>query len=147
MNERTQDGSSNTDERLFEQVLVGEGDRTILQMEARLRAAQLAGDAEALSQLIAEDLLFVGPDGNLATKNMDIESHRSGLVKFMRHEPLELHLRKPSEDMAVASLAAELSVNVGGQVHEGVFRYIRFWHHRASVGWQVLAGQVGPVNR
>ena len=147
MNECTQDGGSNIDERMFEQVLVGEGDRAILRMEARLRAAQLAGDAEALSQLIADDLLFVGPDGNLATKKMDIESHRNDLVKFLQHEPVELHMRRPSKDIAVVSLAAQLSVNVGGQIHEGLFRYMRVWHCKMDVGWQVLAGQVGPVNR
>ncbi|MCZ4315860.1 nuclear transport factor 2 family protein [Comamonadaceae bacterium G21597-S1] len=147
MNEHAQDSGSDTDEQMFERVLVGECDREILQIEARLRAAQLTGDFETLSQLIADDLLFVGPDGNLATKNMDIESHRSGLVKFLRHEPLELHMRRPSADIAVASLTTELSVSVDGQVHQGVYRYMRVWHNKAGVRWQVLAGQVGLVNR
>lgn len=147
MNERAQDDGANTDERMLERVLVGEGTREILRMEARVRAAQLAGDAEALSQLIADDLLFVGPDGNLATKTMDIESHRSGVVRFLEHKPLELHVRRPSENLAIASLAAELSVSVHGQIHQGVFRYMRIWHQQSDGAWRVLAGQVGLVNR
>lgn len=149
MSKGTQGSCNDRDEQIFERVLVGEGecDREILQMEARLRAAQLAGDVEVLFQLISDDLLFVGPDGNLVTKTIDIDSHRSGLVKFLRHEPLELHVRRPSTDVAVASLAAELSVDVGGQITKGLFRYTRIWRRNAGGQWEVCAGQVGLVNR
>lgn len=47
-------------------VLVGEpGGPTedIVACEAAIRAAQLAADTAALDRLIAEDLLFTGPDG------------------------------------------------------------------------------------
>jgi hypothetical protein len=43
--------------------LVGAPDPEIVELEARLRAAQLAADVAALDVLIADDLLFVGPDG------------------------------------------------------------------------------------
>jgi hypothetical protein len=45
--------------------LVGAPDPEIVELEARLRAAQLAVDVAALDVLIADDLLFVGPDGRL----------------------------------------------------------------------------------
>lgn len=134
------------DEAIFERALVGALDPDIVKLEARFRAAQLCGDVEALSVLISEDLLFAGPDGNLASKNMDVEAYRSGLVKFLRHEPLELQVRKPTPDVAVASLAAKLTVSVGGEVTEGKYRYTRVWHRQANGQWQVLAGQVGLIN-
>lgn len=146
MNERDLCAGGNTVEGMFERVVVGKGDREILQLEAHLRAAQIAGDVEALSQLISDDLLFAGPDGSLATKSMDIDSHRSGLVKFLRHEPLELHIRRSSPTTAVVSLAARLLLSVNGQSHQGVFRYLRVWHYKDDSGWQVLAGQVGKAN-
>jgi hypothetical protein len=50
-------------------------DEEILQLEARLRLAQLTADVPTLDALIAEDLLFAGPDGALATKAMDLAGH------------------------------------------------------------------------
>lgn len=146
MNERDQNACDETDEGIFERVLVGAADREILQLEARLRAAQIAGDVEALSQLISDDLLFAGPDGGLVTKNMDLDSHRSGAVRFLRHEPLELHIRRSSPIVAVVSLAARLMVSVNGQSHQGVFRYLRVWHYKDVSGWKVWAGQVGKAD-
>ena len=44
-------------------VLVGEPDAEVVRLEARLRSAQLAADVSALNALIADELLFTGPDG------------------------------------------------------------------------------------
>jgi hypothetical protein len=57
--------------------------------EVRLYAAMLDSDV-ALDVLIADDLLFVGPMGELATKAMDLELHRSGGTKFHKLVPQEL---------------------------------------------------------
>ena len=38
-------------------------DAELAAMEAELRAAQLSADVAALDRLIADDLLFTGPDG------------------------------------------------------------------------------------
>src|SRR5688572_1308082 len=50
----------------------------IAELEAELRRAQLDGDVAALDRLISDNLLFAGPDGALATKQQDLEAHRSG---------------------------------------------------------------------
>lgn len=147
LSDSVQDLGSCVDEGIFEKVFVGAVDPDIAKLEGRLRAAQLSGDLQALSILISEDLLFAGPDGYLVSKNMDIEAYRSGLVKFLRHEPLELHLRRPTPDVAVVSLAARLAVTVGGEVAEGNYRYTRVWYRQDDGQWEVVAGQVGPVTR
>ena len=46
--------------------------------ENRLYAAMLTSDVAELDVLISDDLLFVGPTGELATKAMDLDLHRSG---------------------------------------------------------------------
>jgi hypothetical protein len=43
----------------------GEG---LKQAERRLQAAQLASDVTALGELLDEDAIFTGPDGNLGTR-------------------------------------------------------------------------------
>jgi len=117
----------------------------IAALEERLRAAQLAADIAALDALIAEDLLFAGPDGQVASKAQDLEAHRSGVVRFRRHEPQELRVRAVGDDVAVASLRAKLAVEVQGRLVEGTYRYTRVWAREADGRWRVVAGQVSAI--
>jgi hypothetical protein len=93
---------------------VGTPDAEIVALEARLRAAQLAADVAELDQLIDEDLLFTGPDGQLGTKAQDLAAHGSGALRFREHEPEELRVRRVGRDVAVVALRARLAVEVGG---------------------------------
>ncbi len=126
-------------------VLIGRPDPEIVACEARLRAAQLSADATTLDSLIADDLLFAGPDGQLATKAQDLEAHRSGTVRFRQHEPEELRVRRIGGDVAIASLRARLEVEVAGAVHRGTYRYMRVWVRESADRWRVVAGHVGAV--
>lgn len=117
----------------------------IVACEAAIRAAQLAADTEALNLLIAEDLLFTGPDGELGTKAQDLEAHRSGVVRFREHEPEELHVRRVTESVAVSALRARLAVEVAGKLIHGTFRYTRVWAREAGGPWQVVGGHVSRI--
>jgi hypothetical protein len=59
--------ASAPDLTLITGAVVGDADPEIVALEARLRAAQLAADVAALDALIADGLLFTGPDGRLGT--------------------------------------------------------------------------------
>lgn len=130
---------------LLSAVLVGAPDPEIVELETRLRAAQLAADVAALDALISDDLLFVGPDGQLATKRQDLESHASGVVRFREHVPEELRVRRVGPDVAVAVLGARLAVEVAGVMHRGTFRYTRVWA-REGGEWRVVGGHVSGVS-
>ena len=88
----------------FERVLVVLGDPEIVALEAYLRSAQLAADVDALDRLIAKDLLFTGPDGQLGTKAQDLAAHRSGVVRIREHVPTELRVRRIGADVAIVAL-------------------------------------------
>jgi ketosteroid isomerase-like protein len=126
-------------------VLVGAPDPEIVALEERLRAAQLAADVPALDALIAEELLFTGPGGELATKAEDLAAHGSGTVRVRGHEPEELRVRRVGPDVAVAALRARLAVEVAGTLVEGRFRYTRVWAREADGVWRVVGGHVSPV--
>jgi hypothetical protein len=57
---------------LMQAAFVGPSDPDILACEAHIRAAQLTADVAALDLLIADELLFTGPDGQLGTKAQDL---------------------------------------------------------------------------
>ena len=130
---------------LLSDVLVGPPDPELVELETRLRDAQLAADTTALDALIADDLLFAGPDGRLATKSQDLEAHASRAVRFREHTPEELRVRRIGSDVAVTSLRARLVVEVESQISRGTYRYTRVWARDASARWQVVGGHVSAI--
>src|SRR5690606_24042503 len=120
-------------------------DPEIVELEARLRAAQLAADVNALDALIDEELLFTGPDGQLATKAQDLAAHASGAVRFLAHEPEELRVRRVGPDVAIAALRTRLSVRVLGAELRETSRYTRVWARQIDGRWRVVAGHVSAV--
>lgn len=117
----------------------------IIAAEAQLRDAQLAADVEALDALISDNLLFTGPDGELASKADDLAAHRSGAVKFVEHEPESLEVRPITSTVAMTALRARLTVDVGGVRVEGVYRYTRVWARDEAGAWRVVGGHVSAV--
>lgn len=109
--------------------------------ETRLYAAMLASDLDELDALIADDLLFAGPTGELATKAMDLELHRTGGTQFREFTPEELEIRVWSEQFALASAKIFLRGSYLGQPFAGHYRYTRVWR-KGENGWQIVGGSV-----
>ena len=120
-------------------------DQPFVALEARLRAAQLDADVAALDDLIADELLFTGPDGQLGTKAQDLAAYRSGAVRFCEHEPEELHVRRVGADVAVTALRTRLAVDAGGTIVRGLYRYTRVWAREGDGRWRVAGGHVSEV--
>ena len=118
-----------------------EPDAEIAALEAELRAAQLGADVAALDRLIADDLLFTGPDGALATKADDLAAYRDGVMRVASHEPEALRVRRVGADVAVAALRARMTGSYAGTPFAGVARYTRVWA-REDGRWRIVAGHV-----
>jgi hypothetical protein len=129
----------------LEAVLVGPHDPEIVELESRIRTAQLTADVAALDAIIAEALLFTGPDGQLGTKSQDLQAHASGIVRFRAHEPEELTIRRVGSDVAVTALRTRLAVEVDGNLIRGTFRYTRVWARENGEPWRVVGGHVSEV--
>lgn len=126
-------------------VTVGIVDAEFVALEATLRAAQLGADIAALDQLISDDLLFTGPDGQFGTKEQDLQAHRSGAVRFRSHEPEELRVRQIGNDVAIVALRARLTVEVNGSIVGGTYRYTRVWARENASPWRVVGGHVSAI--
>ncbi|NJR67722.1 MAG: nuclear transport factor 2 family protein [Synechococcales cyanobacterium CRU_2_2] len=112
--------------------------------ETRLYAAMLASNVAELDALIADDLLFVGPSGDLATKAMDLELHRTGVTQFHELVPQDLDIRIWSEQGAIAVVKIFLRGTYLGNDFAGDFRYLRVWR-KGEMGWQVVGGSVSTI--
>jgi ketosteroid isomerase-like protein len=136
---------TNTDPAILAPVCVGPPDPEVVALETRLRAAQLQVDGDALAALLSEDLLFTGPDGQLAGKADDLAAHRSGAVRFRVHEPQELRVRRQGGGVALTALRARLVVEVGGTRVAGIYRYPRVWAREADGAWRVIGGHLSAL--
>ncbi len=116
----------------------------IRECEARLYTAMLASNVSELDLLIADDLLFAGPTGELATKAMDLELHRTGGTQFHEFVPKELEIRVWSEHFVLASAKIFLSGTYLGNAFAGDCRYMRIWR-KGNNGWQIVGGSVSAI--
>ncbi len=115
----------------------------IQQAEQTLYRAQLASDVDTLDTLLADELLFVGPDGNLYNKAMDLETHRSGkmhLTTLEAHEPVIQILPQ----LVIVSVIVDLQGIATGQPIGGRFRYMRVWTLQQGI-WRIIAGSCTQV--
>ncbi|MVM31179.1 DUF4440 domain-containing protein [Spirosoma sp. HMF4905] len=115
----------------------------IEQAEQALIKAQLASDADTLDTLLADDLLFVGPDGELYDKAMDLASHRARtmyITSLVAHEPTI----KSIDNLVIVSRKADIQGVFDGQEAGGQYRYFRVWANRQG-RWQVIAGSITLV--
>jgi len=130
---------------VMEVALIGSPDSEIIECEARIRDAQLNADVSALDRLIADELLFTGPDGRIGTKAEDLDAHATGAVRFRAHQPEELRIRRVGANVAIVALRARLTVEVGGAMVDGTFRYTRIWAREDGSSWRVVGGHVSEV--
>ena len=116
----------------------------IHECEARLCAAMLASDLAELNVLIADDLLFAGPTGELASKTMDLELHRTGGTQFHEFVPKDLEIRVWSDQFVFVSAKIFLSGTYLANVFAGDYRYMRVWRNGEN-GWQIAGGSVSAM--
>ncbi|WP_454729299.1 nuclear transport factor 2 family protein [Cellulosimicrobium protaetiae] len=116
---------------------------SLLAAEHALQAAQRAGDVDALDALLHPRCVGVGPDGSVFSKEDDLESHRSGLLRITRLEEESLDVQ---EDVAsgVTRLVAAVEAIQGGAAVSARLTYTRLWV-RTDDGWRVLAATLAPA--
>lgn len=110
----------------------------IQQAERQLIKAQLASDADVLDTLLADDLIFVGPDGRLYSKADDLEGHRSGTMRLTHSSPHEPIIKLLS-GVAIVSVVVDLRGFIAEQPIDGSYYYTRVWTNQNGP-WQVMAG-------
>ena len=118
------------------------GDDAVLARERALQAAMLAGDVDALDDLLHAELLAVGPDGQLADKAMDLEAHRTRVFEITALREEELRVTVVGET-ALTFVVLAIPGTIGGEDASGRYRYTRTWT-RAGGAWRVVGAHLSP---
>lgn len=113
-------------------------DSNVVNAEIELLLAVKNADVSALERMLHDDLLFNLSGGQTITKEFDLNSYRSGLMKIEVIEASD-QLINVIEDTAVVSVSVLLKGAYDNQPFDGVFRYIRVWK-QFEEGLKVIAG-------
>jgi ketosteroid isomerase-like protein len=119
-------------------------DRTIDNLEEKLRHAMLTSDVPVLDELIADDLVFTMHTGLVVNKQFDLDAHRSGLFRFTKVDISDRQIHSYG-DCVVVTLKAELAGTHNGQAFSEAYRFTRVWVQRQS-RWQIVAGHVSQMS-
>jgi ketosteroid isomerase-like protein len=112
----------------------------IVAREDALLRAITTNDVAQLDDLLHDDLLFNGPDGQTGTKAQDLANYRSGGIQLRRAEASERLIRAIGDDAVVAVTVTLEGSYLGVQV-DGRYRYLRVWQ-RTGGTWRVIGGSV-----
>ncbi|MES2556186.1 MAG: nuclear transport factor 2 family protein [Bacteroidota bacterium] len=110
----------------------------ILQLEQQLLEAIKTSDVETLDQLLHDDLLFIAPNSQTITKELDLASHRKGEMVVESIKPEVEHVQLINNTAIVVILYHTKGMMLGNPI-EGSFKYIRFWQRDGDC-WKVIGG-------
>lgn len=98
----------------------------VLEIEKELLEAMKNSDIEILDRLLHDDLLFVLPTGEVITKQMDLETHKSGNLT-LQEITSSIDSIKQIDDTVIVTLSSKITGKMLEQDFEGNFRYMRVW--------------------
>lgn len=100
--------------------------KEIAEAENQLFLAQLASNIDGLNLLLYDDLVAVAPDGQMLTKEMDLNAHRSKAM-IIENASTEINEIRIIGDTALSVTTMTAKGKVMGTPLEGKFRYFRVW--------------------
>lgn len=115
----------------------------IIQKEEELRQAMLSNDIQKLDELIDKSLVFVAPNGLIATKQMDLETHKNKLQKISKLTPSEQQIII-HDNSIVVSVVMEIVGSFAQTDISGNYRYLRIWN-KINNNWKIVAGSVTKI--
>jgi hypothetical protein len=112
----------------------------VIASEKNLLEAMKTSNVELLDKLLHDELLFNGPDGETATKAIDLKNYRSGNINLHTVESSDQMLNTIGDNVVVA-VTVEIKGTYLEQEIDGKFRYLRVWK-LFETDWKVIAGSV-----
>ncbi|MGK6352816.1 nuclear transport factor 2 family protein [Parapedobacter sp. DT-150] len=98
----------------------------IVEVENRLFSAQLVSDVDMLDKLLHDDLIAIGPTGQVVTKEMDLDSHKAKTM-VIEDASTAINEIKITGDTALSIVTMTAKGKVMGAPLAGKFRYFRVW--------------------
>lgn len=112
----------------------------IIKVEEELRLAMLNSNVEKLDELIADSLIFIAPQGEIITKQMDLDVQKNKIQQISQLISSEQQIQI-YDNLAVVTVKMNIIGTFSGIDISGAYRYIRTWK-KTNNKWQIIAGAV-----
>ena len=110
----------------------------VIEHENILYQAIIEGNINTLEKLLHNDLLFIIPNGEMITKEIDLNMYREGTFKVNEIVP-NMEALNIIDDVALVVVLMELKGSYNSESFEAKYRYIRFWKNFKE-GLKVIGG-------
>jgi ketosteroid isomerase-like protein len=115
----------------------------ILALEQTLKAALLARDGAAFGSLLADDLVHVSFEGQIAGKSEYMSFFKQGDWRYTTYSPSDLTV-KLLQDTAVVTGRVDRSIVVHGKQTTGAFAFTHVWV-RSGDKWLLSSSHVTTI--
>ena len=117
--------------------------RVVTEVEQRFTTALLKKDAVTLDELLAEDLLHIGFEGQFAGKAEYLAFFKRDIWQYRKYEPGNVST-KVLNNVAVVTGRVDRTIVINGEVTTGAFAFTHVWS-RAGKDWRMISSQVTTV--
>jgi hypothetical protein len=100
----------------------------------------LRGDADRLSRLLSDSLIYGHADGRVQTKEVFLAAVRTNKIKYEAYDYQETKITRVSDEIALMTGRAHLKAAAGPQHVNFSIRFLAVWRCEAGV-WRLFAYQ------
>jgi ketosteroid isomerase-like protein len=111
----------------------------IIAIEGDLIDGIKSSDVDFLDNILHNDLLFIAPNGQTVTKEMDLASHRAGEMVVEEIISSIDQINIIDDDTAIVTVFYKTKGTMLGAPIQGKFKYIRVWK-KFEDGLKVIGG-------
>ncbi|HEV2827280.1 MAG TPA: nuclear transport factor 2 family protein [Pyrinomonadaceae bacterium] len=118
-------------------------EHTVRAVEQRFAAALLKKDAVAVDELLADDLLHISFDGQVANKAEYMAFFREGPWQYRKYEPSAMTI-KVLGNVAVVTGRVNRTIVINNNETTGTFAFTHVWS-RVADRWRLTSSQLTTV--
>lgn len=115
----------------------------ILALEQRYNAGLLNKNEKEFGELLAEDLIHVGFEGQMAGKNEYMSFFKTGAWRYLKYQPSNVSI-KILTDAAVVTGRVDRVIKINERETNGAFVFTHVWS-REGKAWRLRSSHVTTV--
>ena len=118
-------------------------EKSVTEIEQRFNAALLKKDAATLDELLADDIVHIGFEGQFAGKGEYMAFFKRDIWQYRKYEPANVTI-KVLGNVAVVTGRVDRTIVINQVVTTGAFAFTHVWS-RAGDRWRMVASQVTGI--
>ena len=115
----------------------------VTQLEQRFTTALLKKDAVELDKLLADDLVHIGFEGQIAGKTEYMTFFKQGVWQYQKYEPTNVGIKTLGK-VAVVTGVVNRKIVINNVETTGSFAFTHVWSVSAG-NWRLISSQVTSV--